>query len=202
MRHVAVLVVLFAGCSRESSPASDPAPAATATATATATASAKPSAPTQLITPSKGIGPITIGMALAAVERELGPCTTMKQDGKKRVCFYPHRGLEVALVDNDVTRVAAHRGGRAVPGKDFVDLTFTGFAGATVEGVKPGMTKVDAEAKLGPPKSSGRPAGEAVSKDGVRRVAVLDYPGLSLEVEMAGAELVIGAIHVPKGDAN
>lgn len=200
MRAVAVLVaLLFAtGCSRESS--SPPAPSAAPTpAPPPATTSAKAAAPTQLITPGKGISSVSLGTGLAALERELGPCTKMKQDGKNRVCFYPHRGVEVALSDNDVTRVSVHRGGRAVPAKDLADLTFTAFPGATVDGIKPGMTKVDAEAKLGPPKASGRPAGDAASKDGVRRIAVLEYPGMALEVEMVGGELLVGAIHVPKG---
>lgn len=202
MRHVAVLLTLLAaGCSRESS--SGPASSATApTATAPATTSAKvTAAPAVLITPGKGIGPVTLGMSLAILERELGPCTKMKLDGKKRVCFYPHRGLDVGLVDNEVTRVAAHRGGRAVPSKEYADVTFAASAAATPEGVKPGMTKVDAESKLGPPKASGRPAGDAVGKDGVRRIAILEYPGMALDVEMVGTELVVGAIHVPKADA-
>lgn len=198
MRHVAVLLILSAaGCSRESSQAAAP---AASTATPTTTASAKPAAPTSLIVPGKGTTAVSLGAALAIVERELGPCTKMKQDGKKRVCFYPHKGLEIGLVDNEVTRVSVHRGGRSVPSKELADLTFAAFPGATVEGVKPGMTKVDAEAKLGPPKASGKPTGDLVGKDGARKIAVLDYPGMSLEVEMLGPDLVVGAIHIPKSE--
>ncbi|MCC6646817.1 MAG: hypothetical protein IT374_14735 [Polyangiaceae bacterium] len=199
--RAALLLALcsLVGCSRESS--APPSAAATATPShAPAPASTRPAvAPGQLITPGKGVTSAQLGAGLSIVERELGPCTKMHQDGKRRVCFYPHRGLEIALVDNDVTRVSAHRGGRTVPDKELADLTFTQFPGATAEGVRPGMTKVDAEAKLGPPRASDKPKGDVPAKDGARRIAVLEYPGLALEVEMVHGELIVGAIHVPKG---
>lgn len=198
MRASVLVASLFVvGCSRESSAPPAPAPSAPPPPVAQSTRPA--AAPTQLITPGKGISWVSLGAGLAIVERELGPCTRMKQDGKHRVCFYPHRGVEIALVDNDVTRVSVHRGGRAVPAKELADLTFTAFAGATVDGVRPGMTKVDAEAKLGPPKASTKPVGDAATPDGARRIAVLEYAGMALEVEMVGGELLVGAIHVPKG---